>query len=97
MIHKIFVIPEICHYVLSRITILNKLLQPLNPHNPENWMWYACLNQTTIIFDLYFQSLRNLDYFVAYLIRIYTLSDTKFHSEVNGVYCGAIGASILEL
>ena len=32
---------------------------------PENWIWYACLNQTTTIFGLYFQLLHNLDYFVA--------------------------------
>ena len=28
---------------------------------------------------------------------ILTLPDAKFHSEANGVYFGAIGASVLEL
>ena len=37
---------------------------------PEKWIWYACLNQTAITFDLHFQSLHYLDYFVAELIRI---------------------------
>ena len=46
------------------------MLYKFNPHNPENWIWYACRNQTAITFDLYFQSLCHLDYFVAELIRI---------------------------
>jgi len=28
---------------------------------------------------------------------INTLSDAKFHGEADGVYCGAIDASVLEL
>jgi len=38
-------------------TVLEEHGINVNPYNPENWIWYVCLNKTTITLDLYFQSL----------------------------------------